>query len=99
MLVTNKIESYTTKAQFAVKQFINCNTKNVIYAISCTACQKLKERIWRHISDVPHALSRNVSSASFHFFSVHGGYTESLKAQGIERVFPPIRGGDFKCKC
>lgn len=60
--------------------------------------QTLKCRIRKHISDIPHAKVRNVSSASLHFSAIHAGSIECLAVQGIERVYPPIRGGDFKRK-
>lgn len=98
MLVSNTVQSYSTNTQFEIKQYINCNSRNVIYVISFIQCRKqyvghtfqnLKCRIRKHISDIAHA------SASFHFASVHGGFIEFLKAQGIERVYPPIRGEEM----
>lgn len=91
-------------SSFAIKQYINYNSEN-IYLITSIQCrtqyightsQNLKCRIGKHISDIPHVLSQNVSSVSQHFASVHSGSTESLIVQGIERVYPPLRGGDCK---
>lgn len=85
-----------------IKSYINCNTKYVIYLISCTECNiqyvgctknALKIRIRRHLSDVNKAMALNVSSASRHFQQVHNNNLTSFKFMGIERVSRPIRGG------
>lgn len=107
LTVSDRIQSYTNGSNFVTNQYINCNSKNIIYLISCLKCkvqyvghtsQSLKGRIRKHLSDIPFASVRNVSSASQHFAVHHSGSIESLRVQGIERVFPPIRGGDFKRK-
>lgn len=107
LTVSDHFQSYTNGSNFTNKQYINCNSKNIIYLISCSKCrvqyvghtsQSLKGRIRKHLSDIPFSSVRNVSSASQHFAVHHSGSTESLGVQGIERVYPPIRGGDFKRK-
>lgn len=108
--VMTKISSITSFANgnsFNIQHYINCNSRNIIYVINCNSCQlqyvghttqKLKQRICKHLSDIPHAISRNVSAASQHFFSVHNGNISSLSVIAAEKVFPPIRGGDLKRK-
>lgn len=101
---TNQIVSFTNNMSFNISQYINCNSCNVIYVINCNSCrlqyvgytsQKLKCRIRKHLSDVPHAGLRNVSAASQHFFSVHNQSVSSFSVIGVEKVFPPTRGGDM----
>lgn len=52
----------------------------------------------KHLLDIPHTATRNVSAASFHFVHVHTGNITSCVTQGIERVKPSVRGGDLKIK-
>lgn len=107
MDITNQIISYSNQSKFNVKQYINCNTHNIIYLVSCDQCklqyvghttQSLKSRIRKHISDIPHSHTRNISALSQHFASVHNNSFSHMKVQGIERVYLPPRGGDFKQK-
>lgn len=60
--------------------------------------QKLKCRIRKHLSDIPHSQNRNVSSVSPLFADVHGGNYRSCRVQGVKRVYLPVQGGDFKRK-
>lgn len=60
----------------------------------CTS-QLLKDRVCRHIYDVGHTHDRNVSAVSMHFSCVHGGSTEYMRVQGIERVLPSVWGGNL----
>lgn len=105
MQISKTFLSYATQRSYNILSYINCNTKWVIYLISCTTCklqyvgctgQHLKERIRRHIYDIPYTPDRNVSAASMHFACVHGGNFETMTVQGIERVSLPIRGGDLR---
>lgn len=48
----------------------------------------LKCRIRKHISDVPHAHTRNVSAASQHFASIHKGSITSFFSNGHREGFP-----------
>lgn len=104
---TNTIVSSSNHSVHEMKQYINCNTRNIIYLITCTesqlqyvghTTQSLKNRINKYVSDIPHSNIRNVSAASQHFHSVHDNSFQYLKVQGVERVFLPARGGDFKQK-
>lgn len=92
---TNKILSLASGEMFNIQHYINCNSNNVICVINCEECkmqyvghttQNLKNRIRKHISDVPHASIRNISAASQHFHSVHNNSTSSLSVIGIPIV-------------
>lgn len=97
----------STGTKFKISQYINCNSNNVIYVINCEICklqyvghtsQKLKERIRKHLSDVPHARTRNVSAVSQHFAAKHDGALDMCSVIVIERVSLPVRGEDIKRK-
>lgn len=107
MQKTNKVTSMSTGTTFKIFQHLNCNSYNVIYVIGCESCklqyvghttQKLKERIRKHLSDVPYALTRNISAASQHFAAKDSGNINSCSVVAIEKVSLPIRGGDIKRK-
>lgn len=100
-------ESYVTGQSYKLTRYMNCNTKNLIYIINCVACRKqyvgcttnaFKTRIRKHLSDAKPGLNLNVSTASKHFSKVHGGDTSHFKCMAIEKVDPPIRGGDLHKK-
>lgn len=105
--VSPTFQSFITKENFPIKQYINCHSNWIVYLISCNICkmqyvgctkQKLKERFRRHISDIPSAGTKIVSAVSKHCYMQHQGSSASLQIQGIERVNPPIRGGDTRKK-
>lgn len=107
MKKTSQIVSMTTGNTFKIYQHLNCNSSNIIYVIGCEKCklqyvghtsQKLKERIRKHLSDVPFALTRNISAASQHFAAKHVGSLDSCSVTAIEKVSLPTRGGDLKRK-
>lgn len=90
---TNEVISMSSGTKFKILQYINCNSNNVIYVITCEMCklqyvghtlQKLKERIWKNLSDVPHARTRNVSAASQHFTAKHHGAIDMCSVIGID---------------
>lgn len=90
---SNTFTSYSNgKVTIKIKTFLNCNTKFVIYLISCTACLKqyvgctgtpLKVRILRHLSDVQNKTALNISAVSKHFRDTHAGDTFTFL--GIEK--------------
>lgn len=84
-----------------IHSFINCNTKFVIYLITCTACSiqyvgcttnPLKSIY--HLSDIKREFALNTSSVSKHFKLVHAGDTSSFSFSGIERFSRPLSKGD-----
>ena len=107
MIITKETTSTANDKKFLLRQYINCNTTFVVYVITCRDCNlqyvgcttnELNVRIRKHLSDIPHAASRNVSAASLHFAAVHKGNTSGFSAQGIEVVTAPIRGGNRRQK-
>lgn len=92
---------------YPIKQFINCDSTYVIYAIHCSIChksyigstiRKLKVRILEHLNDIVAITSRNVSGVSKHFIEGHHRQTFPLTFHGLERILPPHRGGDLEVK-
>lgn len=86
-----------------IKDFLNCESKNMIYCIECILCdtkyigctaRRIKDRIREHIYGATHKMALNVSNVSRHFRNKHAGDVSSLKIFGVERVNYPIRGGD-----
>lgn len=104
--VTHAFTSTSTSRSYVIKDFINCNTRHVVYMATCLECSAqyvgcttnaLKVRIRRHISDTRNlvGLSTNTSGLSRLFQQTHQGDTRSLRVSGIERVKHSSRGGDF----
>lgn len=86
-------------------QYINCNTiffyfYDIMYTVQYVGhtSQCLKNCIRKHLSDIPHHASCNISNASLHFAQVHSGNTESCQVQGMERVILPHHEGNMKRK-
>lgn len=99
----NSDESCTYK----IKQFINCNSQNVVYVIRCEICKlnyvgctttKLKTRALEHLYDIAHSSTRNLSGASRHFVDIHQSNVQSFKIYGIEKMYYFPRGGDIRSK-
>lgn len=87
-----------------VKQYMNCNSKNLIDTIICShynvqyidcTTNSFKTRIRRHKSNAKSVMKVNISMTSIHFWEVHGGDTTFFKCMGKERVMQPWRGGDY----
>lgn len=105
--ITKDFVSCNNGKKSSIVSYINCNTKNVVYLISCTQCSlqyvgctstPLKTRIRRHLSDIRNTSAVNISGASRHFKLAHDGDLTGFTFSGIERVFPNPRGGDLKKK-
>lgn len=88
-----------------MKQFINCNSTHVIYAIHCTQWQliytwcmtgKLKLRVAEHIAYIEKRMPTS-SGAARHFIVNHAAKLDSFSFYAIERVFKPKRGGNWRC--
>lgn len=78
---SNNSNGIKKKWHVTIKNFINCNSKQVVYLITCT-CQVQyvgctsnlrKIRIRRHFSDATNPTSVNKSAVSRHFSHVHQG--------------------------
>ncbi|CAH2300460.1 Hypothetical predicted protein, partial [Pelobates cultripes] len=99
-----KITEFTsnkTKTTFKIKEFITCNTKNVIYLLQCpcgfqyvgmtTRC--LKIRLGEHCRNIKNGYLNH--SLSKHFL-IHNKDPKMLKYMGIKKCSLPWRGGDIK---
>lgn len=100
---SQSVVSVSNGSTHQIRSYINCNSKYVIYVITCNICKiqyvgctttPLKVRIRRHLSDVRKPLAINISMVSRHFIQSHAGDTSSLSFVGLERIFKPVRGGD-----
>lgn len=104
---TDHFHSTSNNNIYPIASYINCNTKYVIYGITCIACNvqyvgctsnMLEIRIRRHLSDARNTAIVNKSMASWHFTQQHHDDTSHFRFSGIEQVFRPIRGGDNAIK-
>lgn len=100
---TKEIFNLIDGSTYNIKDFLNCESKNMIYCIQCTQCdikyigctaRRIKDRIREHIYGATHEMAPNISNASKHFRNTHAGDVSTLEIFGIERVNIPIRGGD-----
>lgn len=91
-----------------ILSYINCNTKFVVYLITCqeyrvqyVGCTTtpLKVRIRRHLSDSHNPLALNISSVSRHFAQIHKGDITSFTFSGIESVSRHVRGNIGENAC
>lgn len=100
------IKSCSNQKEFSIPVFINCNTKFVVYVITCTSCQvqyvgrttrRLRDRLHDHLYNTEKEILTNVSK---HWVYTHHKDTSSLTIQGIEKIITPVRGGDrFQLLC
>lgn len=86
-------------SSFSIRSYLNCNTKYVIYLVTCTSCRlqyigwtPLKVCIRRHLSDINRLYVSNLSMVSRHFLQIQASFSFS----GIERVLQPTRGGNHR---
>ncbi|OCT72087.1 hypothetical protein XELAEV_18035061mg [Xenopus laevis] len=87
--------------KYKIRNFINCQTKAVIYLIECECSiryvgktkRALGTRILEHVGDIRRKSTK--STVACHFNSVHGGDLKCLRAIGLEQVTLGIRGGDI----
>lgn len=102
----NEVTSCVTKKKFCIKQYLNCNTRHVVYVMTCNSChiqyvgcttRMFKERMREHLGGMRSERSTgNFSNPAKHFRDVHGGDMSDLSIMGVERVPKPFRGGDHK---
>lgn len=81
-------QSRSNRSTHRIRSLINCNTKFVIYLITCSICNiqyvgcttnSLKIRICRHLLDINRELALNVSTISRHFQQCHSGDNSYFK--------------------
>lgn len=87
--VTREFVSSHTGETFPIRRYINCNSRNVIFLITCKVCNlqyvgctttSLKTRIRRHLSDAGRPMAVGASMVSRHCQAAHAGSTNSLVA-------------------
>ncbi|OCT84300.1 hypothetical protein XELAEV_18022456mg [Xenopus laevis] len=97
--------SQNTGKGFEMNDYINCNTKSVVYLLTCRKCKlqyvgcttrSLKCRMREHINHITSC--SNTSVVICHFVECNGGDITQLDIQGIEKVKHSDRGGDFTAK-
>uniref|UniRef100_A0A8C5QN04 GIY-YIG domain-containing protein n=1 Tax=Leptobrachium leishanense TaxID=445787 RepID=A0A8C5QN04_9ANUR len=96
----DQFKSIRTGKEYYIKEFINCNTTNVVYLLQC-GCgaqyigktkRKLKERIYEHFYNIrkcsdKHSVSRHCCKCPLFSFA-------TFSWLGIEKVKLNWRGGD-----
>eukprot|EP00079_Xenopus_tropicalis_P034390 XP_017948161.1 PREDICTED: uncharacterized protein LOC108646244 [Xenopus tropicalis] len=102
VLKTQSFTSFMTNKTYKINHYINCNTKNVIYLLMCTKCnkqyigqtsRKLKDRIREHILNITNEHSK--TTVAKHFAECSNRSLSCLSVIGIDKVLPNIRGGDI----
>lgn len=100
---TKEVADLIDGSTYKTKNFLNCESQNMIYCIKCNECQikyvgctagRVKDRIREHIYGAVNSTVLKASNVSKHFHNQHGGDVSALKVIGIERVKIPPRGGD-----
>ncbi|XP_056390398.1 uncharacterized protein LOC130284250 [Hyla sarda] len=106
MQVSKEVTSCHTGATHKIKDYINCNSKYVVYVATCLACcvqyvgctsNSLKTRFRKHVSDIDNN-SVGVSMLTRHFRDNHAGDPKHLRVAGMEKVRLGPRGGDLTRK-
>ncbi|OCT76280.1 hypothetical protein XELAEV_18031476mg [Xenopus laevis] len=105
MYISSGFVRSSTDRSFDIKSYINCNTKFVVYLLTCLKCEiqyvgcttrSLKCRMREHIDQINSGSESTV--ASRHFLESSGSYITKLKIQGIENIESSVRGGDLTAK-
>lgn len=93
--------SMPDQPSFDIDSYINCNSRNVIYMITCQECliqyvgctsNALKIHIMHHLSDVANDKALRLSSASKHYVDTHNRDIAYFSILGIEKVCKDPRG-------
>ena len=91
-----RLHCHATKRKYKIRDFLTCNTKNIIYLIACKCCGKqyiglatgFKERFRIHKSDINTGKIRcGVTSHLLNVYKSLTCKTEYLQVQLIEHVF------------
>lgn len=100
------VNSSTNGKAFENSQFINCNTKFLVYVITCEqshvqyvgrTIRRLKDRLYDHLYDIENNKCTNVAK---HWNLIYFKDVSSLSIQGMESIKNPARGGDrFRVVC
>lgn len=94
------VTSTSTGKSYKIQSFINCNTRYIVYVITCTICsiqyvgrttRRLRDRLYDHLYDIEKEHATNIAR---HWVDIHFKDTSSLTIQGIEKIVKPPRGGD-----
>ncbi|OCT92532.1 hypothetical protein XELAEV_18015588mg [Xenopus laevis] len=89
--VSNTFVCSVTQETHQIKSYINCNTKSVVYLITCLKGHK---HIREHLNTI---ISGSESTpVSRHFKECNGGNMALVSVQGIERVTLGPRGRIYK---
>ena len=92
LLTGPKIKSTTTSVTFHIRDHIDCNSKNIIYVITCSlcnaqytgqTCNSLRTRFNNHKSAIRRT---NTSESVSSHFKLPGHSISHLKIQGVEKV-------------
>lgn len=92
--------STSTGRRHKIQSFIDCNTRFVVYVITCSLCSiqnvgrttcRLKDHLYDHLHDIEKEHSTNVARRWNDF---HNKDTSSLTIQGMDKIVRPPRGGD-----
>lgn len=104
---TQSFVSSSNGNSYYIGNFINCNSRFVIYSRTGNSCNlqyvgststPLKVGIRKHLSDINRPLAVNISTVSRCFLHTHAVNTLSFTFVGIDKVSKPIRGGDHRKK-
>ncbi|XP_071983474.1 uncharacterized protein [Engystomops pustulosus] len=92
MLPSNEFEDPIDGKRHHLKHYINCRTRNVVYAITCSCpkvyigqtSQELRKRIQKHLSTISTARrdigkDRSLTSVASHFHHYHGGFLHQTR--------------------
>lgn len=94
------VRSYSTQAEYPIKEVITCNSTNVVYLLQCPCglqyigrtCRTLKTRIREHIYNIKKCVGTH--SVPVHFSQAHGSDPSGLWFSGIQTFKPNWRGSN-----
>ncbi|XP_073516867.1 uncharacterized protein [Phyllobates terribilis] len=97
----------TDNRQFPLRDYINCRSTNVIYALTCPCpkvyvgqtSQELRRRVQQHASNIHLAeqdlrKGRTISTVALHFLQFHSSSTNKLRVTGLQKMKPNPRNSD-----
>ena len=89
------VKSSATNTRIEINQAVNCQTKNVIYCLSCKKCKKqyvgetdrkLQDRFSEHIGYVK---NQKLEKATGYHFNLPGHKMADMEITVLEKVFNP----------
>ncbi|XP_073537706.1 uncharacterized protein [Phyllobates terribilis] len=97
----------TDNRQFPLRDYINCRSTNVIYALTCPCpkvyvgqtSQELRRRVQQHASNIHLAeqdlrKGRTISTVALHFLQFHSSSTNKLRVTVLQKMKPNPRNSD-----